>query len=272
MEKVALTPQEKKLMRKVQIRSHAVFLGVTYVNGEANGFTISLIPALEEIYKDDPEGLKEAYTRHQQFFNTHAVPFSFIVGLAWAMEKEKKEKGSVDADTIANLKAALMGPTAGMFDNLFFNCLRVIGAGVGIGLAQQGNILGAILFLLIYGVPQSVCKFIFVRMGYIYGTSFIDSMFKSGLMTSFTKAASIVGIAMVGAMTASMVSVPLNLILTIGPATLEVSPILESIFPGLLSIVLLFVYVFLLKKGFKPIHLILATIALGLIGGLFGVF
>ena len=49
-----------------------------------------------------------------------------------------------------------MGPTAGMFDNLFFNCLRIIAAGIGIGLAQQGNILGMVMFILIYGVPQSV--------------------------------------------------------------------------------------------------------------------
>ena len=272
MEKVLLSPQEKKLMRKIQIRSHAVFLGATYVNMQGNGFTYSLIPAIEDIYKDDPEGKKEAYACHQQFFNTHAVPFSFIVGLAWAMEKEKKENGTVDAETISSLKSALMGPTAGMFDNLFFNCLRIIAAGVAIGVAQQGSILGAILFLLIYGVPQTIVKFIFVRMGYTYGTSFIDSMFKSGLMSSFTKAASIIGIAMVGAMTASMVNVPLNLIVNIGPATLEVAPILDTIFPGFLSVALLFAYVMLLKKGLKPIYLILITIAVGLIGGLIGIF
>lgn len=272
MGKIVLTPQENKMLRKVQIRSHAVFLGATYVNMQGNGFTYSLIPVIEDIYKDDPEGRKEAYSRHQQFFNTHAVPFSFIVGLAWAMEKEKKENGTVDAETIASLKSALMGPTAGMFDNLFFNCLRIVAAGVGIGIAQQGSLLGAILFLLIYGVPQSIVKFIFVKMGYTYGTSFIDMMFKTGLMSSFTKAASIIGIAMVGAMTASMVNVPLNLILTIGPASLEVAPILNTIFPGFLSIALLFIYVMLLKKGFKPIHLILITILVGLIGGLVGIF
>ncbi len=272
MEKAILSPEEKKLMRKVQIRSHGVFVGVTYVNMQGNGFTYSLIPVIEEIYKDDPEGRKEAYIRHQQFFNTHAVPFSFIVGLAWAMEKEKKENGSVDGETISSLKSALMGPTAGMFDNLFFNCLRIIAAGVGIGLAQQGNPLGAILFLLIYGVPQSIVKFLFVRMGYTYGTSFIDKMFKTGLMSSFTKAASIIGIAMVGAMTASMVNVPLNFILNIGPASLEVAPVLDTIFPGFLSIVLLFIYVLLLKRGLKPIHLILITIVVGLLGAFAGIF
>ena len=121
MKNMMISADEKKLLRKVEIRSHTCFLAATMVNMEGNGFTFSLIPAIEEIYKDDPEGKKEAYTRHQQFFNTHAVPFSFIVGLAWAMEKEKKEKGSVDGETISSVKSALMGPTEGMFDNLFFN-------------------------------------------------------------------------------------------------------------------------------------------------------
>lgn len=132
--------------------------------------------------------------------------------------------------------------------------------------------MGAILFLLIYGVPQSIVKFLFVRMGYTYGTSFIDKMFKTGLMSSFTKAASIIGIAMVGAMTASMVNVPLNFILNIGPASLEVAPVLDTIFPGFLSIVLLFIYVLLLKRGLKPIHLILITIVVGLLGAFAGIF
>ena len=272
MEKVVLSEKEKKLLKRIELRSHTCFLAFTMVAMEANGFTYSLIPAIEDIYADDPEGKIEAYTRHQQFFNTHAVPFSFIVGLAWAMEKEKKEKGTVDGEMISSLKSALMGPTAGMFDNLFFNCLRIIAAGVAISLAKQGNILGMFLFILIYGVPQSIIKMKFCELGYVYGTAFIDKMYSTGLMESFTRAASLVGVMMVGAMTASMVKVPLNLVLTIGPATLEVAPVLESIFPGLLSIILIFIYVSLIKKGWKPMHLIWLTMVVGLLGALIKIF
>ena len=111
---------------------HLVFTSFNMVKMEANGFTITMAPAIESIYKDDMEGKREAYLRHQNFFNTHAVPFSFIAGLAYAMEKEHKEKNSIDGQTIESIKAALMGPTAGMFDSLFFNCLRIIAAGIGI--------------------------------------------------------------------------------------------------------------------------------------------
>ena len=51
-------------------------------------------------------------------------------------------RSSVDDDTIENIKVALMGPTAGIGDAFFFNCVRVIAAGIGIGLCAEGNLLG----------------------------------------------------------------------------------------------------------------------------------
>jgi PTS system mannose-specific IID component len=272
MEKVALTEQEKKLMKQVQLRSHLVFQSFTMVQMQANGFTMTLEPALEQIYADDPEGKKEAYARAQEFFNTHAVPFSFIAGLTWAMEKKHKEDGSVDGATIENIKSALMGPTAGMFDSLFFNCLRVIAAGIGIGLCSQGSFLGTIIFILIYGVPQSIVKFLFVKWGYVYGTSLIENVFNSGVMNSFTKAASILGMIMIGAMTAGLVNVPLTLTINIGETSVVLADIFNSIFPGLLGVLLLFWYVRLIRKGVRPTRLVLLTLAIGILGALIGIF
>lgn len=272
MEKTTLTIEEKKLLKKVQLRSHLCFLHGNMLNMQANGVTYSLIPVIEEIYKDDPQGKKEAYERSQQFFNTHAVPFSFIMGLNWAMEKEHKEKGTVDGKTIESVKAALMGPTAGMFDSLFFNCLRVIAGGIGIGLCSQGNPLGILFFILVYGFPQSVLKFLFVKMGYVYGTSFIDTVFHSGLMQAFTKAASILGITMVGAMTAQMVNVPLNVVIPMGETALNLADVINQIFPGLLGVLLLFFFAALIKKGVRPTMLVVGTLAAGLLGAFIGIF
>ena len=92
------------------------------------------------------------------------------------MEKERKE-GKVDEATIDNVKAALMGPTAGMFDSFWFNAVRVISAGIAIGLCSQGNFLGTILFVLLYGVTQSIGSMIAKKFGFdpsafaILGTS-----------------------------------------------------------------------------------------------------
>lgn len=272
MEKKQLSAEEKKVLRSMFFRSHLVFTSFNMVKMEANGFTSTMIPAIESVYKDDLEGKRAAYLRHQNFFNTHAVPFSFIAGLCYAMEKEHKEKGSIDGATIESIKTALMGPTAGMFDSLFFNCLRIIAAGIAIGFCSEGNILGTLIFILLYGVTQSIVKYYFVNWGYIYGTKFIDMIFSSGLMTALTKAASVLGLVMVGAMTAQMVNVPLNLTITTGQTSVVVADVVNSIFPGLLGVILLFFLVSLIKKGKRPTQLILGIFVFALLGAFVGIF
>jgi PTS system mannose-specific IID component len=165
-----------------------------------------------------------------------------------------------------------MGPTAGMFDSLFFNGIRVIAGGVGIGLGSQGNILGALLFILLYGVSQSVAKYYLLNAGYKYGTSFIDQIFESGLINALTKAAGILGLIMTGALTASMVYVPLNWAITINGASLVIQDVFNSIFPGLLSIIYVFVLVRMLKKGVRATTLIFTVMGISLLGALIGIF
>ena len=47
-----------------------------------------------------------------------------------------------DTSSIVAIKAALMGPLAGIGDSLLFSVVRVIAAGIGISFALQGSILG----------------------------------------------------------------------------------------------------------------------------------
>lgn len=273
MERKVINAEEKKILNQMFLWSHTVFMTFNMVKMEANAFTLTLSPALESIYKDDPEGKKEAYRRQQNFFNTHAVPLSFIAGLTYAMEKEHKENNSIDGQTIDNIKAALMGPTAGMFDSIFFNCLRVIAAGIAIGMCSQGNPLGILIFILLYGVTQSITKYFFVNWGYTLGTSFIEMVFNSGLMSALTRSASVLGLMMVGSMTAGFVNVPLNLVISFSNgASVNIGDVFNSIFPGLLGLVLLFFLVRLIKKGYRPTQLVIGILAFGLIGAFIGIF
>lgn len=259
------------MLKKMFHGCHLVFCNFNMTKMEANGFTMAMAPAIEEIYGDDMEGKRAAYARHQAFFNTHAVPFAFIAGLAAAMERDV-QAGKIPGSTIDAIKAALMGPTAGMFDSIFFNCLRVIAAGIGIGLCSQGNILGTLLFILIYGGSQEVVRWIFLKVGYSLGLTFIDSIYNSGLMEHATRSASILGLMMVGAMTATTVRVPLNWTIHVGMTEIVVLPLFEAIYPGILSIAVVLICMALIKKGKKPITLILGMLAISLVFALLGIF
>lgn len=271
MSEMVVTPEEKKTVKEMWLRSHLTFICFTMTKMEANGFTITMSPAIEAIYGDDQQAKNEAYLRHQAFFNTHAVAFSMIAGLTYALEKEHKENGLPTA-TIDSVKASLMGPTAGMFDSLFFNCLRIIAAGISIGLMRSGSWLGVLIFALLYGVSQSVLKYVLLYQGYRLGTSFIEKVYKSGMVSILTKAASCLGLMMVGAMTATSLNVPLNWTISLNGAEVVVQDVLNGIFPGILSIVLLFICMNLIRKGVRPSYLILGIFGVSLLFALIGIF
>lgn len=266
-----ISTEDNAVLRKMFIMSHSVFMNFNMTKMEANCFTNTMAPAIEQVYVDDPEGKREAYLRHQAFFNTHAVALDFIAGLSYALEKDCAE-GKVPGQTIEAIKASLMGPTAGMFDSLFFNCLRVIGAGIAIGLCSQGNIAGTFIFILLYGVTQSILKWFLLKAGYTLGTSFIDSVYNSGLMQIATKAASILGVMMVGCMTATTVGFPLNWTVTIGDTSLVVLDLFESIYPAILSVAIVLIMLAFIKKGVRPIVLIFGLLIFCLLGAAVGIF
>ena len=263
MAKIKYSEQEKKTLRKMFWDSGLVFAGFNMVKMEGNAFCLTMSSAIDELYEDEQER-KDALVRHNGFFNTHAVMFALIAGITYALEKEKMTKGSVDNDTIESIKVALMGPTAGIGDAFFFNCVRVIAAGIAIGMCSTGNVLGVILFVLMYGGSQMIARWYLLRMGY--------SVYESGLMSALTKSASIVGITMVGAMVATMVNVNLKWVISVGDTSVVVLDVINSVMPGILSIVLVFGLVKLIKKGYKPITLVFGILIITIVLAFFNIF
>ncbi|MCH1942648.1 PTS system mannose/fructose/sorbose family transporter subunit IID [Holdemania massiliensis] len=263
--------QEKKTLRSMFMYSGLASAAFNVVKMQGNCFCCTMSAAIDELYTD-PEERSKALVRHDSFFNTHAVMLAFIAGLTYALEREKTTKGNVDDDTIESIKVSLMGPTAGIGDSIFFNCVRVIAAGIAIGFCSQGNILGTLLFILIYGGSQLLSKWFLLRIGYSMGTRFIDEVFTSGLMEPLTKAASILGLSMVGAMVATMVNVKLAWTINIGETSVVLLDIVNSIMPGILSIILVFGLVALIKKGVRPVTMVIGILAASLVLAALGIF
>ena len=63
-----------------------------------------------------------------------------------------------------------------------------------------------------------------------------------------------------------------NWTIAVGDTSVVVLDLLDAVYPGIMSIVLVLVMMSLIKKGKRPTHLILGIIALGMIGALIGIF
>lgn len=261
----------KSDMRKTFWRSFALQGCFNYERMQNVGFCYSMIPVMRRLYPDK-EQARAALKRHLSFFNTTPQVVSFITGACIALEEEnKKSDGSFDIESITALKAALMGPIAGIGDSFFWGTFRIIAAGVGCGLAAQGSLLGAILFLLIFNVPHYAARYYGLKLGYKSGINFIEAAQSSGMVEISTNCAKVVGLCVVGAMIASMVSLSTPLVLSIGETSIEIQSVFDQILPEILPLCLTFCIYILLKKGYKTVSIMLGIIIIGIICAFFGI-
>ncbi|MGN1399379.1 MAG: PTS system mannose/fructose/sorbose family transporter subunit IID [Erysipelotrichaceae bacterium] len=268
----AITPEERKMLNKAYYFSLGTNMASSKVSQQSKCFAMAMYPGIDMFY-DDPEDKKKAFYRHAgEFFNTHQVFLGLLVGIALAMEKQQASHPEEDiTDTISTLKASLMGPTAGIGDSFFFNCFRVIIAGLCIGIASSGNILGVLLFVLLYGGTLLVVKYLFLTAGYRYGTSIISEAFKTGVIPLITEAAGILGAIMVGVLVAQNVKINIILVPTFGDATVNIQGMLDTIMPGLLSLVLWGWAFAKTQKGWSPTKLIFVIMGGCIVLAFFGI-
>lgn len=268
-----VSKEEKKILRSVYLRSFTLYSSVTPAKQGASGFCYSMLPFINHFYKDNPEGKKEAMARHISYFNTTVPMSSFIMGLCGAMEKENSENPDFDSNSINPIKTSLMGPLAGIGDSIFWGVWRVICAGIAISMAQAGNVLAPMVFLLLFNIPTNLVRYYGGFLGYRLGASYIEKLYSGGLINVLTKAASIMGLMMVGGMTSSMVAFNSKLSLSMdGTEIFALQDMLDQLFVGLVPLGLTMLCFYLLTKKKLSINvLIIGVIILGILLSALGI-
>ena len=213
----------------------------------------------------------EALQRHLEFFNITPHVSTFVGGITLAMEEMNATQEDFDSSSINAVKAALMGPLSGIGDSLLLGTLRVLAIGIGTSLAMQGNILGPILFLLIFNVPAFVLRYICAMKGYELGATYLEKIQSSGLMEKFMLAAAILGVMVIGGMTNELVVVSTPLVIGSGESATKIQDILNGIMPGMLALATTGIYYKLLQKKVNVLWLIIGTAIIGIVCAQFGI-
>ena len=261
----------KKDLNKVVLRSLGMEWDWNYERQMNMAFCYSMLPVIKKLY-DKPEDRIDAMKRHLEFFNTTPQLSTLILGITAAMEETAANDPSFDKESISNVKVSLMGPLAGIGDSFIWGALRIIATGVGVSLASQGNILGPLLFLLIFNVPAQGLRYYLMHMGYKLGSGFLQKIQENGLMETLTYGASVLGLMVIGSMTAGNVAVNVPLVIGEGDAATTFGDICNTIMPGLLPLAFtLFIYYLVSKKNVKTTTLLLLLVAVGLVGSFFGI-
>lgn len=256
---------DKKTLRSVFWRSFALQGAFNYERMQNLGYAYAMIPALRRLYATESERA-QALQRHLTYFNTTPAVAPAIMGISVAMEEQNaREPEAFDTSSINAVKAALMAPFAGVGDSIFWGTLRVIAAGIGISLASQGNVLGPILFLVLYNVPHLLARYFGLRMGYKFGAETLGKMSESGAMDRVMAVANIVGMMVVGGMVASLLSITTPIKFTMGESSVEIQSILDQILPSMLPLIAVGIIFALIKRKVPVTRITIATLASGII-------
>ncbi|MDK6804708.1 PTS system mannose/fructose/sorbose family transporter subunit IID [Aerococcus sp. UMB7834] len=261
-----LTEQDFK---QINLRSLFAFqAGWNYERMQGSGYLYTILPQLRKIYGDKTDELKEAMKTHAQFFNTSNFFNTIVTGIDLAIEEEE---GAESLDTVAGLKAGLMGPFAAIGDSLFAALVPTIFGAIAANLASQGNPFGVLLWV---AAGLVICVFRWRQLKYAYreGSSLVNEM--QGQLSALTEAASLMGVFMVGGLIATMVNVEIAFAPEVAGVTVNFQNILDQILPKMVpALIVGFVYWLLGKKNItstKAIFIVLilsiALSALGVLG------
>lgn len=266
---------QKKTLRRIITRNWWLLFVNSYTKLEGTTFAHVMMPFLEDIYGKETDEFFDAMKRHSNFFNTTPMMNPFILALVVTMEYERKaalDAGrDFDDNSIESLKVALMGPFAGIGDSIAVGVLRILTTGIALGFSQQGLWLGPILFLVVYNVPNLLIQWLMGTLGMKLGSGFVAEALESGMIASITKGLNVLGMLMVGAMTASFVGFSTTLVLDMGNGvTFDLQSVLNQIMPGILPLGLTLLCFAYLRKHNRPMLLMLiifvAAIALTALG------
>lgn len=256
---------DNKTLNKMAWRSMFLQGSFNYERMQAGGWLYSILPGLKKIHKNKQD-LSTSMKHNLEFFNCHPFLITFVMGIILSLEQKKS-----DVQTIRALRVAAMGPLGGIGDAIFWFTLLPISAGIGANLSLQGSILGPIIFLLLFNIVHLGLRFGLMHWSYKVGVDGITKLTKNA--KEFTRAATVLGMIVVGALIASYVSVNIATPEYLSmQGTIDIQSILDSIMPCLLPLVLTFFMYGLVKKNVSPMMNILILVVIGIVGGFLGIF
>ena len=300
-EKLQLTKSDRQ---KVWWRSTFLQGSWNYERMQNLGWAYSLIPAIKRLYTKK-EDQAAALERHLEFFNTHPYVAAPILGVTLALEEEKANGASIDDAAIQGVKIGMMGPLAGIGDPVFWFTVRPILGALGASLAASGNIIGPLLFFVLWNAIRMSFLWYTQEFGYKAGSEITKDM-SGGILQDITKGASILGMFIIGVLVKQWVNIGFKIALPSttltdpkayveipnGPVTGEklveilnrapgvnLGPVkqntlqgqLDSLIPGLLGLLLTFLCMWLLKKKVSPIIIIVALFIVGIVAHYFNI-
>ncbi|MDF2523813.1 MAG: system mannose/fructose/sorbose family transporter subunit [Clostridiales bacterium] len=253
----------------------------SYERLQALAFCGAMSGILEKLYKNK-EDLAAALQRHLTMYNTQCNWGSVISGITIALEEKaaskseevtEEEEDEVSEEVITGIKTGLMGPIAGIGDTIDYGTLRPILMGIFIPFALAGSAVAALLPLIIQTTFTAIMGYTLYHKGYSVGKKSIIDILQSGKIQQVISGAGVVGMFMMGALSANYVKLTTPMTITTSVKVLQIQTFIDQIAPKLLPLVaVLGVYLYLIKIGPNYVKIVGFLIGISLLGSAIGIF
>lgn len=255
-------PLDKKTLNKMVWLSCFLQASFNYERMQACGWLWGMLPGLQKIHTNK-EDLKASMAHNLDFLNTHPFLVTFVMGIVLSLEQNK-----ADTATIRSVRISAAGPLGGIGDALFWLTLVPITAGLTANMAMEGQIIGAVLFLIIFNAVQFAVRFGLMYWSYGLGTKAVTLLTSSA--KEFTRAASILGIFVVGGLIANYGGTSLRIV--VGDPAINIQGLLDGVLPKLIPLLITLGIYVLIKKGWTPVKCIILILVVGILGCAFGIW
>ena len=195
-----------------------------------------------------------------------------IHGITLSMEEERANEGEITDGAITGIKTGLMGPLAGIGDTIDWGTLKTIIYGIAVTFGITGNVLGAIIPFAFMLITFFIGKNLWA-LGYKIGKESVKNILQAGWIKELISATSILGLFMMGALSASYVTLTTALKFKIAGTEIILQDILDSIAPGILPLLVVFgIYYILKNKSQKYGRISLGIVLICILGAFIGLF
>ena len=225
----------KALRRQVWWRMNFEQSAWNYEGMHNVGFAYMISPVIKNIYKSETDR-SDALKRHLLFFNTHPYVAAPIMGVTMAMEEARANGQDIDDASINAVNVGMMGPLAGVGDPIFWGTLRPVLGAFAASFALEGNILGPIIFFVVWNIIRLAFLWYTQEIGYRQGTNIVNDL-EGGLLQKVTYGASILGMFIMGVLVPRWTTMKFTTVLStvktsddvINKATEAGAPLLETL-------------------------------------------
>ena len=269
----------KKLLTKKDVNNLAwrwdIFceMSNSFARLQSLAFCAAYIPVLKKLYGHDQEEFAAALNRHLMFFNTQGVWGSVVHGIVLAMEEQRAMGAPVPVEAITGIKAGLMGPFAGIGDTIDWSTIKPLMAMLCLPLAESGSFIAPVIYFILVAGILTTEEFFFVNIGYRMGTEAAMTILGGGMVNKFISCASVLGMFMMGGLSASMVNVYTTAQIPTGEGTVMAiqGDILDAVAPGLLTLATVLLVYKYLRSGHSMMKATFWILGIGLVLGAVGI-